>query len=81
MVRKFWSEHERKSVQEHFPYISASEMTKLLPDRTISAINHMAQKIGAGKSHERRREAGRENVSRRQDRQPGCFTEPPSPSC
>lgn len=80
MPRKYWSEHERKNVKDHFPFISAAEMTKLLPDRTVSAINHMAQKLQTAKSHERRREAGRENVSRRQDRQE-CFREPSPPSC
>jgi len=62
MNRARWTEEEKANLTAHYPAISAKRLTELIHDRTAKAIKHQAGRMGIAKCHERRREAGRENV-------------------
>ena len=70
-----WSQEEKQRLFEHYPAIPAKRMTELLAGRTETAIYRAAFQFGVRKNHDRLVETGRENVSKRKDRQ--CFVEPP----
>lgn len=65
MDKSRWSEAETSHLAEHYQAISSDRLRELLPGRTTEAIECKAYYMGIRKAHERRREAGRENVSRR----------------
>jgi hypothetical protein len=72
-----WSEAEQESLARYYPSISAARLRELISDRTAKAIERQAERIGIQKCHERRREAGAENVGRRWH--PEVFKTPETP--
>jgi hypothetical protein len=57
-----WTEREKAILKQHFPYISAKEISKALPARSPKACNDMARQLGVKKGAERLADMGRENI-------------------
>lgn len=65
MKKLRWTETETAHLAAHYPAISAGRLRQLLPERSEMAIKKKAGYLGLQKCHERRREAGMENVGLR----------------
>ena len=61
---KRWSNDELHLLEEHYPAISARELTLLLNGRSDEAIKRHANRMGFRKCPERLEEMGRENARR-----------------
>lgn len=64
-----WSEEEKKTLRDHYAYISNEDLSKALPGRTARSLNDCAQRMGLKKSQDRLREMAQANISKRKDRQ------------
>ena len=70
----FWSARDKKTLCEHYPYISSKKLTEAFPGRSARAITSLANRhLGLRKAQDRLREMGRENRS-------GCPPPPDSSS-
>jgi hypothetical protein len=65
MKKPHWTEREKNVLKEHYAFISAERLREAMPGRSPRSIISQAYRMGVKKVHERLREVGRENVSRR----------------
>jgi hypothetical protein len=57
-----WTETEKKTLEEHYPYLSSKELSRAYEGRSARALNDMAQRLHIQKSAERKKEMGMQLV-------------------